>query len=105
MESGEGRHRIEAALPCGDHGRGWAECVGVLEEFVMPVADGDDEIYGAFVDVLRGAGPHGQGHPDGTTALRTVRGFDRGLSPYRDYRAFLGDEELRAAIENVLALP
>ncbi|MFF3249259.1 hypothetical protein ACFYWY_37345 [Streptomyces sp. NPDC002870] len=39
------------------------------------------------------------------TALRTVKGFDRRLSPCRDYRAFLQDEELRAVIEEVLALP
>ncbi|MER5788345.1 hypothetical protein [Streptomyces sp. NPDC001980] len=31
-------------------------------------------------------------------------GADRRLSPYRDYRAFLQDEEIRSAIDEVLAL-
>ncbi|MFD9223726.1 hypothetical protein ACFWDI_27890 [Streptomyces sp. NPDC060064] len=39
------------------------------------------------------------------TALRTVKGFDRRLSSEWDYQAFLQDEKLRAAIEDVLALP
>ncbi|MGW5606292.1 hypothetical protein ACWEWI_09340 [Streptomyces sp. NPDC003753] len=37
--------------------------------------------------------------------LRTVREYDRRLSMYRDYRAFLQDEEIRSAIDDVPALP
>ncbi|MFE3937557.1 hypothetical protein ACFXPJ_28290, partial [Streptomyces goshikiensis] len=38
-------------------------------------------------------------------ALAALRDEERRLSPYRDYRAFLDDEETRPAIDAVLALP
>jgi hypothetical protein len=43
--------------------------------------------------------------PAARAALRAVQGFGRRLSPDVDHRAFLGDELLRNAIEDVLAPP
>ncbi|MGW4908210.1 hypothetical protein [Streptomyces sp. NPDC004270] len=62
------------------------DCTWCLQKYVPAVADGDDS-FGSFLE-----------------ALRTVRGSDRRLSPYRDYRAFLDDEEIRSAIDETLAL-
>ncbi|MER6126312.1 hypothetical protein ABT173_27560 [Streptomyces sp. NPDC001795] len=78
--------------------------VSVLEEFLLPIADGGDS-YGYFLDALRALARIGTVSPAARAALCTVRGSDRRLSTYRDYRAFLQDEEIRSAIDDVLALP
>ncbi|MFD9301738.1 hypothetical protein ACFWCB_03400 [Streptomyces sp. NPDC060048] len=104
MENSEGWYRIQAAAALWSITGETEPSTSVLEEFVLPTADGD-EGYGAFAAALRVLARMGRVTPPVRTALRTVRGFDRRLSPYRDYRAFLQDEELRAVIEGVLALP
>lgn len=104
MENAEGRHRMQAAVTLWSITGEPEPSTSVLEEFVLPIADGDDS-YGTFGDALRSLTRIGVITPAVRTALRTVKGFDRRLSPCRDYRAFLQDEELRAAIEEVLALP
>ncbi|MET7656100.1 hypothetical protein [Streptomyces sp. NPDC005486] len=78
--------------------------VSVLEEYLLPVADGGDA-YGYFLDALRALARIGTASPAARALLRTVRGSDRRLSAHRDYRAFLQDEEIRSAIDDVLALP
>ncbi|MFD3584366.1 hypothetical protein [Streptomyces sp. NPDC058683] len=77
--------------------------LSVLEKYVLPVADGD-ESYGSFLMALRAIVRIGTVSPVVRAALRTVRETDRRLSPYRDYRAFLEDEEIRSAIDETLAL-
>jgi hypothetical protein len=53
---------------------------------------------------LRAVARIGTVSPVERVALRTVRETDRRLSPYRDYRAFLQDEEIRSVIDETLAL-
>ncbi|MFJ4338489.1 hypothetical protein [Streptomyces sp. NPDC088915] len=76
----------------------------VLEEELPPVAHGGDT-YGGFLHALRALARIGTVSPAARAVLRTVRGFDRPLSTYRDYRAILQDETIRSAIDDVLALP
>ncbi|MFD6183091.1 HEAT repeat domain-containing protein [Streptomyces goshikiensis] len=78
---------------------------GQAEAAVLEFAAGGER-YGDFHTAL--ASLTGQGRrpaPAVRAALVALRDADRRLSPYRDYRAFLGDEEMRPAIEAVLALP
>ncbi|MFK0152869.1 hypothetical protein ACIQVK_12430 [Streptomyces sp. NPDC090493] len=77
--------------------------LSALEKYVLPVPDGDGP-FGAFLEALRALARIGAVSPAVRAALRAVRGSDRRLSPYRDYRAFLEDEEIRSAIDEVLAL-
>ncbi|MFE4751305.1 hypothetical protein ACFRIB_13705 [Streptomyces mirabilis] len=58
-----------------------------------------------FGEALRALARIGTLTPATRAALRTVRGFDGRLAPERNYEAFLQDEELRAAIEYLLAPP
>ncbi|MFF3460198.1 HEAT repeat domain-containing protein [Streptomyces sp. NPDC002730] len=104
MKNTEGWHRIQAAVTLWSITGEPEPSTSVLEEFILPVADGDDR-YGNFGEALRALTRIGMITPAVRTALRTVKGFDRRLSSDWDYRAFLQDEELRAAIEDVLALP
>ncbi|WP_371801210.1 HEAT repeat domain-containing protein [Streptomyces sp. NBC_01732] len=76
----------------------------VLEEDLPPVAHGGDS-YGSFLHALRALARIGTVSRTARAVLRTVRSFDRPLSTYRDYRAILQDETIRAAIDEVLALP
>ncbi|MFF2898200.1 hypothetical protein [Streptomyces sp. NPDC057966] len=76
----------------------------VLEENLPPVAHGADS-YGSFLHALRALARIGTVSRTARALLRTVRGFDRPLSTYRDHRAILQDETIRAAIDEVLALP
>lgn len=78
--------------------------LSVLETYVLPVADGD-ESYGSFLMALRAIVRLGTASPAVRAALHRMRETDRRLSPYRDYRAFLDDEEIRSAIDEMLALP
>lgn len=75
-----------------------------LEEDLPPVAHGADS-YGSFLHALRALARIGTVSRTARALLRTVRSFDRPLSTYRDYRAILQDETIRAAIDEVLALP
>ncbi|SFF67127.1 hypothetical protein [Streptomyces mirabilis] len=104
MENTDGFRRIEAALALWS-GTGQPEpSISVLVEFVLPIADGGDD-YGLFGEALRALARIGTLTPATRAALRTVRGFDGRLAQERNYEAFLQDEELRAAIEYLLALP
>ncbi|MEV0223147.1 hypothetical protein [Streptomyces sp. NPDC050704] len=76
----------------------------VLEEFILPIVDGYGYGYGVFGDALRALARIGVSTPAVRPALLTVKGRDRRLCLHRDYRAVLQDEELRAAMEEVLAL-
>lgn len=103
MENTGGLHRIEAALALWS-GTGEPEpSISVLAEFVLPIADGGD--HGLFGEALRALARIGTLTPATRAALRTVRGFDGRLAQERNYEAFLQDEELRAAIDYLLALP
>ncbi|MFE2520004.1 hypothetical protein [Streptomyces mirabilis] len=104
MENTDGFRRIEAALALWS-GTGEPEpSISVLAEFVLPIADGGDD-YWLFGEALRALARIGTLTPATRAALRTVRGFDGRLAQERNYEAFLQDEELRAAIEYLLALP
>ncbi|WNI26673.1 hypothetical protein [Streptomyces sp. ITFR-16] len=76
----------------------------VLEEYLLPVADGGDG-YGSFLDALRALAAIGAVSPKARGTLRKVRASDRRLATYRDHRALLQDEKIRSAIDDVLALP
>ncbi|MGW7367156.1 hypothetical protein ACWGI8_27915 [Streptomyces sp. NPDC054841] len=78
-------------------------CVPVLEEYLLPVAEGGDT-YGSLLYALRALARIVTVSLVARAALRTVRGFDQRLSTYRDYRAILQDETIRSAIDAVLAL-
>ncbi|WP_327387897.1 HEAT repeat domain-containing protein [Streptomyces sp. NBC_01207] len=78
--------------------------VQVLEEYVLPVADGDDS-FGSFREALRGLIRIGEISPVIRDALLTVRESERRLSQRDGYEAILQDEELRRLIEQVLACP
>jgi hypothetical protein len=104
MENTGGFRRIEAALALWS-GTGEPEpSISVLEEFVLPIADGGED-YELFGEALRALVRIGTLTPAARAALRTVRGFDGRLARERSYKAFLQDEELRAAIEYLFALP
>lgn len=104
METSEGWYRIEAAIALWSLTGEPEPSASVLEESVLPMADGDDS-YGSFAEALRGLARIGRITPAARAALRTVQASDRRLSPYRDYRALLTDEHLRTAIDTALAVP
>lgn len=104
MEQGDGWQRLRAAVALWSI-TGEPEPTGsVLEEYLLPIAGGGDD-YGLFLDALRTLARIGTVSPAARTTLRRVRGSDRRLSAYRDYRGFVQDEEIRSAIDDVLALP
>ncbi|MFJ6890058.1 hypothetical protein ACIQRC_35165 [Streptomyces californicus] len=104
MERGDSWLRLRAAVALWSI-TGEPEPTGsVLEEYLLPIADGGDA-YGSFLDALRALARIGTVSPAARATLRTVRGSDQRLSTYRDYRAFIQDEEIRSAIDDVLALP
>ncbi|MGW1938775.1 HEAT repeat domain-containing protein [Streptomyces goshikiensis] len=75
------------------------------EAAVLAFAAGGDR-YGEFRSALASLTGHGRRPaPAVRAALAALRDAERRLSPYRDYRAFLDDEEIRPAIDAVLALP
>ncbi|MFJ1548574.1 hypothetical protein [Streptomyces sp. NPDC088246] len=78
--------------------------VSVLEEYLPPIVNGGNA-YGYFLDALRALARIGTISPAARTILRTVLESDRRMSTYRVYRAFLQDEEIRSAIDDVLTLP
>ncbi|MGK5543591.1 hypothetical protein ACSNOH_02460 [Streptomyces sp. URMC 127] len=79
--------------------------VSALEACVLPFADGrGDGGYGIFGDALRALTRIGTTTPAIRTALHAAKATDRRLSLRDGYEAILQDEELRAAIERVLAL-
>ncbi|MFM9797441.1 hypothetical protein, partial [Streptomyces turgidiscabies] len=61
--------------------------------------------YGSVLDALRALARIGTLSPAARAILRTVQALDQRLLTYRDYRAILQDEEIRSAIDDVLALP
>ncbi|MFE0581050.1 hypothetical protein [Streptomyces sp. NPDC058874] len=104
MEHGDRWLRLQAAVALWSI-TGEPEPSGsVVEEYLLPVAEGGDA-YGSFFAALRALARIGTVSPAARTILRTVQGSDRRLSMYRDYRAFMQDEEIRSAIDDVLALP
>lgn len=78
--------------------------LSVLEQVVARFT-GDDDRYGDLAEALRGFLRIGTVTPAARRALRLVEARDPRLSNDRDYRAVLDDQELRAAIAAVLALP
>ncbi|MFH8484042.1 hypothetical protein [Streptomyces longisporoflavus] len=104
MEHAESWSRLRAAVALWSI-TGEPEPAGsVLEEYLLAIAEGGDD-YRSFHDALRALADIGTVSPTARKALRAVRGSDRRLSSYGDYRAFLQDEKIRSAIEAVLALP
>ncbi|MEU5537619.1 HEAT repeat domain-containing protein [Streptomyces sp. NPDC020362] len=104
MEHGSPWARLRAAVALWSITGEPEPSVSVLEENIHEVTDGGDS-YGVFLDALRALARIGTVTPAARAALHTVQGWDRRLSPDRDYRSFLLDEEIRSAIDDVLALP
>ncbi|MFF1874808.1 hypothetical protein [Kitasatospora herbaricolor] len=76
--------------------------VQVLEEFVLPIADGDDS-FGSFRDALQGLIRIGAISPAIRDALLAVRESQHRLSQLDGYEAILQDEELRRLTDQALA--
>ncbi|MCC0093623.1 HEAT repeat domain-containing protein [Streptomyces flavotricini] len=74
----------------------------VLEEFVLPIADGGDG-FGLFGDALRALIRMGEISPAIREALLAVRHSDRRLSAEGGYPMVLRDQELRGLIEEAMA--
>ncbi|WP_327270922.1 HEAT repeat domain-containing protein [Streptomyces sp. NBC_01224] len=104
MEHGDTWLRLRAAVALWSITGEPEPSASVLEECLPPIANGGDA-YGYFLDALRALARIGTISPAARTILRTVQESDRRLSTYRDYRAFLQDEEIRSAIDDVLTLP
>ncbi|MEU4929743.1 hypothetical protein AB0G54_25115 [Streptomyces yokosukanensis] len=104
MDHGNTWTRLQAAVALWSITGESEPSASVVGDCLLPIADGDDS-YGHFLIALRALARIGTVSPAVRAALRTARDFDRRLSPHRDYRAFLQDEEIRSAIEEVLALP
>ncbi|MCX5528817.1 hypothetical protein OG342_39235 [Streptomyces bobili] len=119
MEHGDTWLRLRAAVALWSITGEPEPSASVLEEYLSPLADGDDGYdssssygsassyggYGSFLDALRALARIGTLSPAARAILRTVQARDQRLSTYRDYRAILQDEEIRSAINDVLALP
>lgn len=103
MENTEGWQRLQAAVTLWSITGEAEPSVPVLEEFVLPIADGDDG-YGGFGEARRALAKMGRVTPAVHAPLRAVTEFDRWLSQRRDYRSFRDDEQLRAAVGDVLTL-
>ncbi|MEV4233276.1 hypothetical protein AB0J81_40680, partial [Streptomyces bobili] len=104
MEHGDTWLRTRAAVALWSITGEPEPSVPVLEEYLTPLAHGDDS-YGSFLYALQALARIGTISPAARAILRTVQGLDQRLSTYRDYRAILQDEEIRSAINDVLALP
>ncbi|MFI9103162.1 hypothetical protein ACIGXA_21835 [Streptomyces fildesensis] len=74
----------------------------VLEEFVLPVADGGDG-FGIFHDALHALIRRGRISPAIQAALLTIRRSERRLSAQGGYQKILDDEVLRALVDRALA--
>ncbi|MFJ9948212.1 hypothetical protein [Kitasatospora sp. NPDC091207] len=74
----------------------------VLEEFVLPIADGGDGFH-AFRDALRALIRVGEISPAIRAALLTVRQSDRRLCADGGYPMIVRDRELRALVDRALA--
>ncbi|MEV4556189.1 hypothetical protein AB0K51_04215 [Kitasatospora sp. NPDC049285] len=74
----------------------------VLEEFVLPIADGDDS-FGLFREALHALIRRGETSPAIRGALTAVRASDRRLSARSSYERVLDDQELRALVDRALA--
>ncbi|MFC8827665.1 HEAT repeat domain-containing protein [Streptomyces sp. NPDC057137] len=81
--------------------------MGVLEEYVLPVAGGGDglgvlDTPGLLQDALHALIRMGEVSPAIRAALLTARGSDRRLSTRWNYEGILQDERLRALIDEAL---
>ncbi|BBC38390.1 hypothetical protein SGFS_096840 [Streptomyces graminofaciens] len=103
LDTGEGWIRVQAAIAFWSITGDPEPALPVLEEEVLAFAAGG-EWYGSFRDALRTFIRFDTLTPAVETALRTLREQDRRLSPHADYRAILQDEELRALIDEALAI-
>jgi hypothetical protein len=82
----------------------WEPASSVLEQAVLEFAR-SRELYGPFLEALRGFLRIGTTTPAVREALCAIRGADRRLSPSAGQRAVLDDEETRSLIAEVLTLP
>lgn len=76
----------------------------VLEEFVLPIADGGDG-FRFFREALRALIRMGETSPAIRAALLTVRQSDRRLCADAGYPMIVRDKELRALVDQALAAP
>ncbi|MCX5397647.1 hypothetical protein [Streptomyces sp. NBC_00102] len=104
LDGSAGPTRLDAAVTLWSITGEPEPSASVLEEFVLPVADGGDG-WGSFLAALRTLAEIGRITPEARAALHTVKGFDRRLTPGRDHSDILQDQTIRAAIDDVLALP
>ncbi|KAB1990216.1 hypothetical protein [Streptomyces triticiradicis] len=102
MENGAHWTRLTAAITLWSITGRAEPSLRVLEEFIMPIADGGDD-FGFFRDALRALVRLGGISPAIRAALLTVRRSDRRLSAEGGYPMILQDQELRALIEQALA--
>ncbi|MGW1463442.1 hypothetical protein ACWCPT_03665 [Streptomyces sp. NPDC002308] len=103
LDGSEGVARLDMAVTLWSITGEPEPSASVLEEFVLPMADGGDS-WGSFLVALRALARIGRITPGARAALHTVRSFDRRLSPGRDYTDILQDQKIRAAVDVVLAL-
>ncbi|GAA1126253.1 hypothetical protein GCM10009663_75800 [Kitasatospora arboriphila] len=78
--------------------------IRVLEEFVLPIADGGDT-FGSFHDALQALIRIGGISPAVRTALLRVRRSDHRLSRLEGYERILQDEQIRTLIDQALTCP
>ncbi|MFJ6707563.1 MULTISPECIES: hypothetical protein [unclassified Streptomyces] len=100
----EATEAAEAAVALWSITGGTEPSRSVLERIVLAVAGGDFSCAHSL-DALRALARVGTVSPVVRAALDTARKADRRLSPHRDHRAFLEDEEIRSAIDEILAPP
>lgn len=103
LDTGEGWTRVQAAIALWSITGEAETALPVLEEEILAFAAGG-EWYGTFHDALRAFIRFDTLTPAVETALRTLRDQDRRLSPRADYQAILQDEQIRALMDEALAI-
>ncbi|WP_030276820.1 hypothetical protein [Streptomyces sp. NRRL B-24484] len=104
MENGTHGTRLTAAVTLWSITGRVGPTVRVLEEFVLPIAEGGDH-FGSFRDALRALLRIGGISPAIRGALLAVQPSDHRLSQLEGYERIFQDEQIRALIEQALACP
>ncbi|MFE5485366.1 hypothetical protein [Streptomyces sp. NPDC056527] len=102
MENAPYWHRLTAAITLWEITGRIEPSMRVLEEFILPIADGADSFW-SFREALRTLIRMGEISPAIRAALLTVRQSERRLSAEGGYPMILRDQELRGLVEEALA--
>ncbi|MFD9029660.1 HEAT repeat domain-containing protein [Streptomyces sp. NPDC059567] len=102
MENAPHWHRLTAAITLWEITGRIEPSMRVLEEFVLPIAEGGDS-FGSFREALRTLIRMGEISPAIHAALLTVRQSERRLSAEGGYPMILHDQELRGLVEEAIA--